>query len=319
MAEIQGAGVGLVLEDFKFSHGSDLPDADGKPARIFRVGGIKSTDGRDVDITINQLYISGPDSNYGETLSPVNLGRLVNPYRIDVVDGNAIGIPDKAVLEIAAPAMVPVGQGVDCLSSSATAGSGTCASRPASDGFRGERTDIGMQMNIAVGDDRSGNINIHAKSAVIDGSYLRLWGDDGRRQMLGQFKLNFFSPEVSINACDQSGIMCGSRILMADFVLQLALGNRLQPVFFDVDGTGNFVLDVAAIRKPAAGTIGRDGKRGSSNVQAWDFYHGYYTNPEYRSSLHIGNLGVGSQNFGSARVQGMLTQYLQIRTKDLAP
>ena len=45
-----------------------------------------------------------------------------------------------------------------------------------------------LQMNVAVGEDRSANINIHAKSAVIDGSYLRLWGDDDRRQMVGQFK-----------------------------------------------------------------------------------------------------------------------------------
>ncbi|MBZ2170255.1 hypothetical protein K8I84_15925 [Marinobacter sp. F4216] len=319
LSEVEGAGVGLVLENFKFSHGSDQPDASGNAVRIFRIGGIKSTDGRDVDITVNHLYVSGPDSNYGANLSSVNLGRLVNPYRIDVVDGNVIGVPNKAVLELTAPSMVPSAEGYDCLSTSVGAGSGTCSSRPANADFHGERPDVGMQMNIAVGDDRSANINIYAKNAVIDGSYIRLWGDDDRQQMVGQFKLNFFSPEVFINACDQNGVACGSRILMSDFVLQLAIGNRLQPVFFDVDGTGNFVLDVAAIRKPGPGEISRDGKRGSSNTQVWDFYEEYYTNPEYRSNLTIGNLSVGSRHFGSARVQGMLTQYLQIRTKDLAP
>ena len=111
MAGIDGAGIGLVLENFKFSHGTDEPDASGEQARIFRIGGIKSTDGRDVDITVNHLYISGANSNYGQALGPVNLGRLLNPWRIDVVDGNEIGIANKAVLEFAASSRVSAGQG----------------------------------------------------------------------------------------------------------------------------------------------------------------------------------------------------------------
>ncbi|MBW4936557.1 hypothetical protein KZO34_17990 [Marinobacter sp. F4206] len=319
MSNIDGAGIGFVLENFKFSHGTDEPDASGAQGRIFRIGGIKSTDGREVDITVNHLYISGAGSNYGENLSPVNLGRLVNPWSIDIVDGNTIGVPEKAVLEFAAPAMVGASEGYDCMNASAGVGSGTCASRPATAGFVGERPDIGLQMNVAVGDDRSANINIHAKTAVIDGSYLRLWGDNERRQMVGQFKLNFYSPELSVNACTQDGSACGSRILLTDFALQLAIGNQLQPVFFDVDGTGNFVVDVASIGQPAVGEIGADGLRGSSNPDSWDFYEAYYTNPEFRSNLSIGNFTVGTRDFGSARVQGMLIQHLNIRTRDLTP
>jgi hypothetical protein len=205
------------------------------------------------------------------------------------------------------------------MSSGAIAGSGVCSSRPATADFVGERPDIGLQMNVAVGEDRSANINIHAKSAVIDGSYLRLWGDDDRRQMVGQFKLNFQTPELSINACSQDGQSCGSRITMTNFALELAIGNQLQSVFFDVDGTGNFVVEVAAIEPPAPGSIGADGLRGSSDAQTWDFYEDYYTNPDYRSNLHIGNFSVGDRDFGSARVEGMLIQHLDIRTKDLAP
>lgn len=319
MAEIDGEGIGLVLENFKFSHGTDAPDATGEQARIFRIAGIKSTDGRDVDITVNHLYISGSNSNYGQNLGPVNLGRLINPWRIDVVDGDSIGIPGKAVLELATSSKLAADQGFDCLDPAAVAGSGTCASRPATAEYIGERADIGMQMNVAVGDDRSANINIHARSAVIDGSYLRLWGDNDRRQMVGQFKLNLYSPELSINACAQDGSSCGSRILMSNFALELAIGNQLQPVFFDVDGTGNFVLEVAAITPPAAGTIGSDGGRDSSDTEAWDFYESYYTNPEFRSNLRIGNFSVGDRDFGSARIQGMLIQHLHIKTRDLAP
>jgi len=318
LSEIDGAGIGIVLENFKFSHGTDVPDADGNQARIFKIGGIKSTDGRDVEIVVNQLYISGSGSQYGQNLSPVNLGRLVNPYSIDVVDGDAIGVPNKAVLELAAPSLIDPTLGFDCMSISAAAGSGPCASRPATDAYIGERPDVGLQMNVTVGNDRSANINIHAQSAVIDGSYLRLWGDNDRRQMVGQFKLNFYTPELSINACSQDGTSCGSRITMTNFALELALGNQLQPVFFDVNGSGNFVIEVAAIERPASGAIAADGLRGSSNPAAWDFYDNYYSNPDYRSNLRIGNLSVGERDFGSARVQGMLIQHLKIKTKDLA-
>lgn len=318
MSEIDGAGLGIVLEDFKFSHGTDAPDANGNQARIFKLGGIRSTDGRDVEIVVNQLYISGSGSQYGQSLSPVNLGRLVNPYTIDVIDGNTVGIRDRAVLEIAAPSLVDPSAGFDCMSRSATAGSGPCSSRPATEDYVGERPDLGVQMNVAVGDDRSANINIHAQSAVIDGSYLRLWGDNDRRQMVGQFKLNFYTPELSINACSQDGSSCGSRITMTDFALELALGNELQPVFFDVDGGGNFVVEVAAIDRPSPGSIGRNGLRSSSDGATWDFYQNYYSNPEFRSNLQIGNLSVGDRDFGSARVEGMLIQHLEIRTKDLA-
>lgn len=317
MSEVDGAGIGLVFDNFKFAHGTDQPDADGNQARIFKIDGLKSTDGRDVEIVVNQLYISGSGSNYGQNLGPVNLGRLINPFRIDVVDGNDIGIPEKAVLEFAAPAMMAASEGFDCFGGSATAGSGTCSSRPATADYIGERADIGLQMNVAVGEDRSANLNIHAQSAVIDGSYLRLWGDNDRRQLVGEFKLNFYTPELSINACSQDSGGCGSRISMTDFALELALGNKLQPVYFDVDGSGNFLIEVATIDQPEPGSIGADGLRASSDASTWDFYNEYYTNADYRSNLRIGNFSVGDRDFGSARVEGMLIQHLEIQTKDL--
>lgn len=318
LSDVSGAGIGLVLENFKFSHGTDVPDENGNQGRIFKIGGLKSSDGRDVEIVVNHLYISGAGSNYGQNLRPVNLGRLVNPYTVDVVDGNAIGIADRAVLQLAAPTLIDPAQGFNCLGVDAVAGSGPCSSRPATAEYLGERPDLGMQMNLAVGEDRTANINIHAQSAVIDGSYLRLWGDNDRRQMVGQFRLNFYSPEVSINTCSQTGSGCGTRIQMTDFALELALGNRLQPMFFDVDGSGNFVIEVAAIDAPVPGSIGADGTRASSNPETWDFYQEYYSNPDYRSSLSIGNFSVGTRDFGPARIEGMLVQHLEIRTRDLA-
>lgn len=317
MSEIDGTGIGIVLEDFIYSHGTDQPDGSGDQARIFRISGIKSTDGQDVDVTVNHLYVSGSNSNYGESLTPVNLGRLVNPWKIDVVNGDDIGIPQRAVLEVAAPAMVAASEGYDCLSLNAAAGTGGCSSRSATIDYVGERPDIGMQLNIGIGADTSGNINIHAKSAVVDGSYLRLWGDNARKQMVAQFKLNFYSPEITVDVCEHDAATCDTRIYMSDVVMELALGNQLQPMFLDVDGTGNFVIDIASIRKPLSGQIGAKGDRASSNADVWDFYNDYYTNPEYRSNIDIGNFSVGNKDFGSARIQGMLIQHLNIRTKDL--
>lgn len=314
LSEVDGAGIGLVLEDFKFAHGTDVENG-----QVFKIGGIKNSQGEDVEIVVNKLYISGAGSNYGQNLSPVNLGRLVNPYSIDVIDGNDIGVPETAAMEFAAPKMVDASVGYDCMSSSASAGSGTCSSRPASAELpQGERPDIGLQLNLKVGSQESANINIHAQSAVIDGSYLRLWGDNDRHQMVGQFKLNFYTPELSINACDKDTAVCGSRISMKDFALELALGNALQPMYFDVNGSGNFLVEVAAIPKPQAGSVGADGLRASSDAGTWDYYEDYYTNPEYRSNITVGNLSVGDRDFGSSRIQGMLIQHLKIQTKDLA-
>ena len=314
MSKVSGAGLGFVLQDFKFEHGTD------GTGRIFEIGGIKSSQGEDVTITVNKLFIARAGSNYGADLQPVNLGRLVNPYTIDVLNGDNIDIPGKAVLQIAAPHKVDASVGYDCMDPAAAAGSGTCSSRPATADFvNGERPDIGMQMNIKVGTADAHNININAKSAVVDGSYLRLWGDDNRKQLVAQFKLNFYTPELSISSCDMSGGNCGSTIFMRDFALELALGNNLQPMYMDVDGaTGNFVFQVQDIRKPLPGEIGADGQRASSNTAAWDFYNDYYTNPDYRSNLRIGDLSVGNKDFGSARLEGMLIQHLKVTTHDLA-
>ncbi|PAV24667.1 hypothetical protein CF392_15060 [Tamilnaduibacter salinus] len=314
MADVQGQGLGIVLDDFKFAHGTDVDNG-----RIFRIGGIKSSAGEDVEIVVNQLYISGSGSNYGQNLSPVNLGRLTNPFSIDLEDGDNIGIPGKAVLSVNAPSKVSAADGFSCLDAGAGAGSGTCSSRPSGANRLGERPDVGLQLNVKVGDNQSSNLNVHAKSAVIDGSHIRLWGDDDRQQLVGQFKLNFYTPELSINACEQDGSDCGSRIKMTNFALELALGNKLQPMYLDVDGSGNFVAEIETIRRPAQGAIAQDGTRQNSNKAEWDFYEDYYTNPDYRSNLRIGNFSVGDRDFGSARVEGMLIQHLKIDTHDLAP
>ena len=296
---------------------------------------------------------------------------------VELVDGDDIGIDNKSVLQFAAPKKYEAtttvnldrdldgaldtevdstgatvlkeyaanAQGYDCVMAGAAAGSGTCASRPtgidaaSSEVILGERPDIGVKLEVQVGSHSPDNLSIHAKSAVFDGSYLRLWGDDNKNQLVGEFRLNLYTPELSINACDASGQNCGNTIYMKNFELELALGNRFQPMSIGVTESlngsiqpGNFVFEIASITEYATqqgymANLPSNGQRGSCNNDecraAWDFFNDYYSNPEYKSNLrigalHIGDINAGGQNFGSSRIEGMTIQYLKISSHDLA-
>ncbi len=373
LSDVDGAGIGLVFEDFVFDARTDAA-----AGQSFKITGIKDSSGiEDVEIIVSQLYIANAGSNYGESLSGVNLGRLVNPYEIELIDGDDIGIEDQAVLQFSAPTKYEAtttvnldrdldgaldteldssgatvlknyeanADGYDCVLAGASMGTGTCASRPAgidvasSEAIVGERPDLGLKLQVQVGSNSSQNLSIHAKSAVFDGSYLRLWGDDNKKQLVGEYRLNFYTPELSLNSCDASGQSCGNTIYMKNFELELALGNRFQPMSIGVteslDGSiqpGNFVFEIASITEYATeqgylSSLPTDGLREScgddSCRTAWDFFNGYYSNSEFKSNLrigevHIGDINAGGQNFGSSRIEGMTIQYLKISSHDLA-
>ncbi len=327
LSTVNGQGIGLVLEDFMFSHGHD--DSNGS---VFKITGVKNKAGEDVEIKVSQLYVArgaidgdfAQDSNYGQHLNPVNLGRLTHPFEIDVLDGNDIGIDNKAVLQLAAPRKVAETLGYDCINASAGVGSGACSSRPATSAWQGERFDTGLMMNVQVGTKAAHDLNVHAKSAVIDGSYLRLWADEDmehsdKNQLVAEYRLNFYTPELAVNTCDASGQNCSSTIYMRSFALELALGNTLQPMYLDVNDSGHFVFQVKNIRKALPGSIGSDGLMDSSDANTWNAFNEYYTDPEniYKSNLNIGEVSVESQSFGSSRIEGMSIQYLNIESHDL--
>ncbi len=107
---IGGEGVSIVYEDFQVDASSGNFNGD----LVFTLEGIAQSEHADqipVSLVIDRLYMSGMGSNYGENLSGnyVNLGRLSNPYRISMVDGNNLsgfsgsGWTDKAALSLAAP------------------------------------------------------------------------------------------------------------------------------------------------------------------------------------------------------------------------
>tara|TARA_R110002072_G_scaffold298768_1_gene473180 strand:- start:6029 stop:7084 length:1056 start_codon:yes stop_codon:yes gene_type:complete len=319
LSEVDGAGIGLVMDDFVFSAGNN-PSED----KIFKITGIKSLEGDDVVINVNQLYVARSGSNYGTNLEGVNLGRLTNPYEIDLIDGDDIGLNGEAVLQLSAPTKVDQAQGYDCLNVNAVQGSGTCSSRPSSTAWiNGERPDMGLELELNVGTEAPKNLNFNVKSAVFDGSYLRLWGDENENKMAAEFRLNFYTPELEISTCSQSNQGCSSAIKMQDFQLELALGNTFQPLYIGVDNvSGGLTLEIAKITHEYINNIDlatgvSDGS--AQGDQAYVFFDDFYTNDAYRSNVQIGNLDIGGTSLGSSKVEGILIQYLDVKFRDLAP
>lgn len=317
LSEVDGAGIGLVMEDFAFSHGNNA--AEGK---VFKITGITDSDGNPVNINVNQMYVARSGSDYGAVIEGVNLGRLTNPYEIDLLDGDDIGVAGKGVLEIAAPRQVDISEGYDCLDPTQGVGTGTCASRPSTPGFlSGERPDMGLELEVNVAGQAQTHLNFHAASAVFDGSYLRLWGEDTR--MAAEFRLNFYTPALEISTCAVSDATCTSKIKMNGFSLELALGNTFQPLYLGVDNlTGGFTFQIDEMTTDYLANI--DSSTGASDGSAqgdvaYAFYEDYYSNQDYRTNISVDNLEIGGTSLGSAKVEGMLIQYLDVKFRDLAP
>ncbi|KAA8982613.1 hypothetical protein [Halospina sp. K52047b] len=331
MADVRGQGVGIVMEDFRFAHGHD-PDNN----QTFRLSGITNQAGEDVEVLVDQLYIGGAGSQRGESLQTVNLGRLTNPFGIDLVDGDGIGgdAAGKAVFEYAAPEKVAQAEGVACLPGGADTG---CVSRApnADQNIRGERMDLGFETTVHSGTAVAKSVNIHAEKAVVDGSYIQLWGatsDDSRQQLRGRIQTNFYTPSLTVSACEQGGTSCNTEIAFNDFMMELALGNEHQPLFMGVlgvgqevmtdgevvAGPGNFRLELKAINDARSpDPINEAGDSSSDDNATYDFYSDYYTNDEYRSDIEVGSLEVGGQDMGSTRMKGMLFQKLDVTTRSL--
>ncbi len=279
MVEVTGEGIALVYEDYQFNaKGNELG---GTTDLTFRITGITESNGNDVVVGLSHLYIAGPGTNLGSDLDGrvVNLGRLNNPYSIDMIDGNTLGYgtpagnadgwKDKAVLSIAAPTHVIDGSGYHCTDANATEGSGTCSSRPKVGNFgdfsyyHGERADIGIRLNNdfdGAGTARDMNVNFHGQSVHFDGSYLRMWGgqadvdsngsDD--QTMMMEAQINVYADKLIINSCNFDGTGCGNNIEYDQFRLELALGDAKyhQPATFDVNSSGNFVFKVQPLPSP---------------------------------------------------------------------
>ena len=287
LSDIDGAGIGIVLEDFVYNAGEAV-----NGGGTFEISGLQTSANEDVTIGISQFYIAGSGSNRGTNVinNPVNIGRLVNPFNLELRDGNDIGVTDKAVFEFSAPT-----EGIN-------------ASRLS------ERPDMGIRFDLDIAGTRYQSLENHIKSLSIDGSYIRLWGGGGH--MEGELALNIKTPEIEFFACNSLGANCGESVqfLNVDIALQLGFG-EFQPVTFEVDDTGNFVFEVGTLEGKCSSLNGSGGCNSGANTGYTELAEYYNTGP--KSNVLIGNVSVGGQSFGSTTIENLQIQYLEVKSHDL--
>ncbi len=354
LSDVTGEGIGLVYEDYQIEMLAESLNArddglggtlaGGDTGNDFQITGIVDSAGNAVNVSIAQYYLAGTGTNLGTDLAgkTFNLGRLNNPITIDLKDGNTLGDgtdgwADKGVLQVAMPTHVDASVGYDCTDAAAVAGSGTCSSRPNDGSFRGERFDMGMRINRDFDEstpNRDINLNFHAQSANMDGSYWRFWGGnadvDGAgaggvvETLMMEAQINFYASKLVFDSCELDGSLCGEQVGFEGFSLELALGDAkyYQPMTIAVTDTGFLNIMIQPLpspgdaRLPGTGTIGSDGLIGTSDAATWNWYNDYYTNGR-KTNLTISNLTVGTESFGSSSLQGLQIQHLEVTSHDL--
>lgn len=326
LGRVDGEGIGLVLEDFVFNAGTQVDNGS-----TFEIGGftgwVEDASGgwsqKNATFSISQLYIAGEGSNRGTNVNdnPVNIGRLTNPYNIELVDGDTIGIEDTAVLEFA-----HMKKAVDVSNINwnyVTRADGSLRA----DSFSGfnnsifssrssERADLGVQLDLEHDGVRTQSLQTHIQSLAVDGSRLRLWGDGSR--LVGEMALNIYSPYAEFFACNQAGNNCGTAIALHDVAVEVELGfGNHQPVSFEVDSTGNFTFEVSSVMSLCdAGFVRAGGCNidpdGGANHPLTDFYQ---NGP--KGNIYVGEVTVGNKSFGSSTIANLQIQYLHVKSRDL--
>jgi hypothetical protein len=349
LSELTGEGIGLVYESYQIEMlAAELNNrADGGPSgeagNDFKITGIVDSSGEAVDVSIAQFYLAGTGTNLGSDLTGnvVNIGRLNNPITIDLVDGDTLSggtgsWAENGVLQIAMPTHVAGSLGYDCTNPIATLGSGTCSSRPADavSGFHGERFDLGHRINRDfAGADKDFNLNFHAVSAHMDGSYVRFWGGnadvDGNgtsdSTMMLEAQMNFYASELVFDSCNLDGSLCGEQVGFTDFSMELALGDaaHYQPMTIDVTDGGFLNITIQAV--PAPGDIRTGGGGIAANglidgvgtdAVTWNWYDEYYSQLR-KTNISVSAMNVGADNFGSSSIQGLQIQYLEVISHEL--
>lgn len=320
MSRVQGDGFGFVLEQV-------LLDASNA---TITVNDITNGAGQNVPISVKEFYLGAAGSNKGEHLGPVTLGRLDHPFAFNLAKGESLRTlrddgqwvqttpSNVSVLELTFPERLTGAGGQACIGGYAAAGN-NCSSRPS------ERADLGIRFDFQVAGGRTDILDIDISELLMDGSYLRLWGDRARAQLVGEARVNLFAKGLQIMSCASGSANCSSAqeqqartLTLSNTYATVSLGyGKSQPLLFDVSSNGQFILELPnPVTRTADGGVRPQAER---NAIASDFY----TNAP-RTSIVIDNLKAGSgsfsgggYNFGYNAVQGLSINYLKVTSRDL--
>lgn len=327
LSAVQGAGIGFALEGILF---------DASQATI-TINDITNGSGQNVPISVKEFYLGATGSNKGTVLNPVDIGRLSQPFSIDLAKGEDLrsrrddGVlvqttpSNLTVLEFAFPAMLG-GAGQACISGFSAAGS-NCSSRAT------ERVDMGIRFDFQVSPSRIDVLNLDVTELVMDGSYLRLWGDSTRAQLVGEARLNIYAKTLEMMSCAAGAANCVSvaeqaarTIYLTNSYANVSLGyGKTQPLLFDVTSNGQFVLELSnPVRDPNNPSANLTTLSGVGKTRADDFYAN-----APRTNIVIGNLNfggtragagqvpTGGYNFGQSEIRGLSFNYLKVTSRDL--
>jgi hypothetical protein len=336
LSAVDGEGIGIVLENFIYQAGSKESAGGAK----FEIGGLQTSDNKDVVIGISQFYIAGADSdtdpNTGEVRNginvignTVNIGRLNNPFNFELRDGNDadLGIANKAVLEFSAPKLHGTTSSfrpsyftsnTDRTSvnfGKFTSFNTSLFSESSSSSRAAERPDMGIQFDLNIDGSRKQTLENHIESLSVDGSYIRLWGSDGKTQ--ANFSINVYTPKMTFLACNADGASCGESVEFRNLSVESELGyGDKQPVTFEVNGDGNFIFEVGSLEgfKGLCGSF--DGSGDCINSTGKNVLEKFYTEGP-KANIYIGNVNVGGKDFGTSTVSNLQIQYLHVQSHDL--
>ncbi|MFP6850854.1 MAG: hypothetical protein VCA57_19415 [Pseudomonas sp.] len=320
LSAVQGAGLGLVLDGI-------LLDASGA---VITINDINNGSGQNVPIAVKEFYLGAAGSNKGANLNPVNIGRLEHPFEVNLAKGESLRTlrddgqwvqttpSNVSVLEFKFPERLTGAAGQACISGYAAAGS-NCSSRAS------ERVDMGIRFDFQVAAGRTDIINLDISELVMDGSYLRLWGDDPRGQLVGEARVNIFAKSLQLMSCAAGTANCSSEqeqlartLTLGNAYASISLGyGKSQPLLFNVSSNGQFVLELPnPVTRAANGSARSAAER---NTIASDFYANAPRTNIVIDNLKSGNgsFASGGYNFGYNAIQGLSINYLKVTSHDL--
>lgn len=205
LAAVDGEGISFVLEDYVY----DASDA------TVTIKDISGTD----QITVEKLYIMGSGSNKGTTKQAITLGRLENPFSLDIVDVEG--------------------------------GSNKALSFKFPDFVANRGGDFGITNKFTLSTGRTDVLEMSATDFSLDGSEIRLWGDGS--ETFGDLQLRIHADTIQLKNRSCATSSCdiatgGEYINLTNVDADLRIGyGDVFPANFSVTTDGNFRLKATGL------------------------------------------------------------------------